>query len=139
MIITHLKCRIERIFNKGVWNRRLWKTYKTTNSYRIFFCKRGRRWFYFYSETNWVFFFKYNMGVFLSVISLFFWHNKYLYFNSVSLWFYQRTQWSSHNKWMDLLFPNLIHQLSPMSTATKLKYVWCYFSWNTVFKKSLWV
>lgn len=56
MIITHLKCRIERIFNKGVWNRRLWKTYKTTNSYRIFFCKRGRRWFYFYSETNWVFF-----------------------------------------------------------------------------------
>lgn len=71
MIIPHLKCRIERIFNKGVWNRRLWKTYKTTNSYRIFFCKRGRRWFYFYSETNWVFFFKYNMGVFLSVISLF--------------------------------------------------------------------
>lgn len=71
MIITHLKCRIERIFNKGVWNRRLWKTYKTTNSYRIYFCKRGRRWFYFYSETNWVFFFKYNMGVFLSVISLF--------------------------------------------------------------------
>ena len=71
MIITHLKSRIERIFNKGVWNRRLWKTYKTTNSYRIFFCKRGRRWFYFYSETNWVFFFKYNMGVFLSVISLF--------------------------------------------------------------------
>ena len=56
MIITHLKCRIERIFNKGVWNRRLWKTYKTTNSYCIFFCKRGRRWFYFYSETNWVFF-----------------------------------------------------------------------------------
>lgn len=56
MIITHLKCRIERIFNKGVWNRRLWKTYKTTNSYRIYFCKRGRRWFYFYSETNWVFF-----------------------------------------------------------------------------------
>lgn len=56
MIIPHLKCRIERIFNKGVWNRRLWKTYKTTNSYRIFFCKRGRRWFYFYSETNWVFF-----------------------------------------------------------------------------------
>ena len=56
MIITHLKSRIERIFNKGVWNRRLWKTYKTTNSYRIFFCKRGRRWFYFYSETNWVFF-----------------------------------------------------------------------------------
>ena len=71
MIITHFKSRIERIFNKGVWNRRLWKTYKTTNSYRIFFCKRGRRWFYFYSETNWVFFFKYNMGVFLSVISLF--------------------------------------------------------------------
>lgn len=71
MIITHLKSRIERIFNKGVWNRRLWKTYKTTNSYRIFFCKSGRRWFYFYSETNWVFFFKYNMGVFLSVISLF--------------------------------------------------------------------
>lgn len=71
MIITHLKSRIERIFNKGVWNRRLWKTYKTTNSYRIYFCKRGRRWFYFYSETNWVFFFKYNMGVFLSVISLF--------------------------------------------------------------------
>ena len=31
------------------------------------------------------FFFKYNMGVFLSVISLFFWHNKYLHFNSVSL------------------------------------------------------
>ena len=56
MIITHLKSRIERIFNKDVWNRRLWKTYKTTNSYRIFFCKRGRRWFYFYSETNWVFF-----------------------------------------------------------------------------------
>ena len=71
MIITHFKSRIERIFNKGVWNRRLWKTYKTTNSYRIYFCKRGRRWFYFYSETNWVFFFKYNMGVFLSVISLF--------------------------------------------------------------------
>lgn len=85
MIIPHLKCRIERIFNKGVWNRRLWKTYKTTNSYRIFFCKRGRRWFYFYSETNRVFFFKYNMGVFLSVISLFFWHNKYLHFNSVSV------------------------------------------------------
>ena len=72
MIIPHLKCRIERIFNKGVWNRRLWKTYKTTNSYRIFFCKRGRRWFYFYSETNWVFFFLSITWVYFCRLFLFF-------------------------------------------------------------------
>lgn len=65
MIITHLKCRIERIFNKGVWNRRLWKTYKTTNSYRIFFfVKEGegdstfiqRQIGFFFLSITWVYF-----------------------------------------------------------------------------------
>ena len=69
MIITHLKSRIERIFNKGVWNRRLWKTYKTT-AIVSFFVKEGEGDSTFIQRQIGVFF-KYNMGVFLSVISLF--------------------------------------------------------------------
>ena len=71
MIIPHLKCRIERIFNKGVWNRRLWKTYKTTNSYRIFFFVKEGEGDSTFIQRQIGFFLKYNMGVFLSVISLF--------------------------------------------------------------------
>lgn len=71
MIITHLKSRIERIFNKGVWNRRLWKTYKTTNSYRIFFFVKEGEGDSTFIQRQIGFFLKYNMGVFLSVISLF--------------------------------------------------------------------